>query len=118
MPKTGGDSDSDDSFDWGSDSESSSSSSEDEGQYQSIRERFLKKLVYFMFYLSGIFKDNSIINIFIISSFLLDQLIRMMTKRKRKKKNVKKNLRNKNEKKKMKVIQNGKKYEEELLFHR
>jgi len=42
-PKTGGDSDSDDSFDWGSDSESSSSSSEDDGQYQSIRERFLKK---------------------------------------------------------------------------
>lgn len=34
---------SDSSIDWGSDSESSSSSSEEEGQYQSIRERFLKK---------------------------------------------------------------------------
>lgn len=34
---------SDSSIDWGSDSESSSSSSEEEGQYQSIRERFLKR---------------------------------------------------------------------------
>ncbi|CAH1738692.1 eukaryotic translation initiation factor 3 subunit C-like [Aphis gossypii] len=43
VAKTGGDSNSDNSFDWGNDSESSSSSSEDKGQYQSIRERFLKK---------------------------------------------------------------------------
>ncbi|XP_014287661.1 eukaryotic translation initiation factor 3 subunit C [Halyomorpha halys] len=33
----------DDSIDWGTGSESSSESSDDEGQYQSIRERFLKK---------------------------------------------------------------------------
>ena len=41
----GDDSGSEDSIDWGSDSESSSESSDDEGQYTSIRERFLKKLV-------------------------------------------------------------------------
>ncbi|XP_065201462.1 eukaryotic translation initiation factor 3 subunit C [Planococcus citri] len=33
----------DSSIDWGNDSDSSSSSSEEDGQYQSIRERFLKK---------------------------------------------------------------------------
>lgn len=38
-----GDDASDSESDWGSDSESESSSSDDEGQYQNIRERFIKK---------------------------------------------------------------------------
>lgn len=32
--------------DWGSSSDSESTSSEDEGQYQNIRERFIKKYIY------------------------------------------------------------------------
>lgn len=40
--------------DWGSDSDTESTSSDDEGQYQNIRERFIKKYVlsiYNIFYL-------------------------------------------------------------------
>ena len=37
---------SEDSTDWGSDSESDTDSSDDETQYASVRERFLKRLVF------------------------------------------------------------------------
>jgi len=42
---TDGEEGSESESDWGSDSDSESTSSDDEGQYQNIRERFIKKYV-------------------------------------------------------------------------
>lgn len=42
---TDGEDGSESESDWGSDSDSESTSSDDEGQYQNIRERFIKKYV-------------------------------------------------------------------------
>jgi hypothetical protein len=49
---------SEDSTDWGSDSESDTDSSDDETQYASVRERFLKRLVF------GVFRFKSFLLIF------------------------------------------------------
>lgn len=45
---TDGEEGSESESDWGSDSDSESTSSDDEGQYQNIRERFIKKYVLFI----------------------------------------------------------------------
>lgn len=42
---TDGEEGSESESDWGSDSDSESTSSDDEGQYQNIRERFIKKYI-------------------------------------------------------------------------
>ena len=46
---TDGEDGSESESDWGSDSDSESTSSDDEGQYQNIRERFIKKYVFLIY---------------------------------------------------------------------
>lgn len=63
---TDGEDGSESESDWGSDSESESTSSDDDGQYQNIRERFIKKyvpLIYIKNLMKIDTKENLIINV-------------------------------------------------------